>query len=105
MTIGHDLAQVRDKAILALQMTEADTTASPVLTAVVREFANKATKALDLAGTQRDREAVVELEQAGDSAKVAAEASEGLSERTASSIQDAHLSICMLKAQLRQPVS
>ena len=105
MTVANELGQVREKATQALQTTEADTAASPVLTAVVREFANKATKDLELAGTEREWEAVVELEQAGDSAKAAVEANRGLSDATASSVQAAHLAICMLKAELTQAVS
>ena len=46
------------------------------------------------------RDAVFELEQAGDSAKVAAEADGGAAEATTSSVLDAHLAICMLKAEI-----
>ena len=46
------------------------------------------------------REAVVELEQAGDSAKAAAEADSGAGEATRQAVLDAHLSICMLKSKL-----
>lgn len=105
MTLANELGQVHDKATQALRATEADAAASPVLTAVVREFADKATKALDLAGTDREWEAVIELEQAGDSAKVAVEANEGVSEATTSLVQGAHLAICVLKAELVQGVA
>jgi hypothetical protein len=95
-----ELQEVQEKAALAVQAAEADPSASPVLTAVVREFAAKATKALDVAERGREWEAVVELEQAGDSAKAAAEADPGAGETTRSSVVEAHLSICMLKAGL-----
>jgi hypothetical protein len=42
--------------------------------------------------------AVIELEQAGDSAKAAAEADPSAAERTKELVLDAHLAICMLKA-------
>ncbi len=105
MTVANELGQVHEKATQALQTTEADTAASPVVTAVVREFAKKATKDLELAGTKREWEAVVELEQAGDSAKAAVEANGGVSDATVSSVQAAHLAICMLKAELTQAVT
>src|SRR5713101_8182420 len=95
-----ELQEVQEKAALAVKAAEADPSASPVLTAVVREFAANAAKALDVAGRGREWEAVVELEQAGDSAKAAAEADPGAAETTTSSIVDAHLAICMLKASL-----
>ena len=65
-----------------------------MLEAVVREFAAKADKAVRNA----DRDAVIELEQAGDSAKAAAEADAGAGARTRELVLDAHLAICMLKA-------
>lgn len=58
---------------------QSDDGASPVLAAVVNEFAKKAEKAV---GSPDERVAVIELEQAGDSAKAAAEADPGVS-RTA----------------------
>lgn len=100
-----DVREVQDKAKAALEATEADADASPVLTAVVREFSDKATKALELVDGGRDWEAVIELEQAGDSAKAAAGADPGASEATKSSVLDAHLAICMLKAGFAQTVS
>jgi hypothetical protein len=53
--------------------------ASPVLVAVVKEFPKKADKAIV---TPDERVAVIELEQAGDSAKAAAEADPGVSRGT-----------------------
>ena len=70
-----------------------------VLVAVVREFgaklANAQGKVADgvLAG-----DAVIELEQAGDSAKAAAEADAGASSGSRDAVLAAHLAICKLKA-------
>lgn len=75
----------------------ADQGASPVLTAVVEEFAAKAAKA---AAADDERGAVIELEQAGDSAKVAAEADEGVGVATRQAVLDAHLAICIAKSKL-----
>ena len=68
-----------------------------MLTAVVREFAKKGEKA---AGAEDERTAVIELEQAGDSAKVAAEADTGVSDATRDAVLDAHLAICIAKSKL-----
>lgn len=97
-----ELQEVREKAELALRAVEADTGASPVLAAVVREFAAKAAKAVDRADADREWEAVVEVEQAGDSAKAAAEADAGAAEPTTSSVLAAHLTVCMLKAGMAE---
>jgi len=73
--------------------------ASPVLVAVVREFQAKLAKAQKHAtGGVPGGDAVIELEQAGDSAKVAAEADAGLSSGARESVLAAHLAICKLKA-------
>ena len=61
------------------------------------EFSKKAEKA---AGAEDERAAVIELEQAGDSAKVAAEADTGVSKRLAEAVLDAHLAICVAKSKL-----
>jgi hypothetical protein len=74
-----------------------DEGASPVLVAVVNEFASKAEKA----GAMGDeRAAVIELEQAADSAKVAAEADLGVSAASREAVLDAHLAICIAKGKL-----
>jgi hypothetical protein len=69
--------------------------------AVVREFDTKA----DKANRQRQsdssaRESVIELEQAGDSAKAAVEADPNLSREAFQAVQDAHLAICILKTEV-----
>jgi hypothetical protein len=103
MTIN--LAEVRDKAEAALASVEADSGASPVLAAVVREFVSKTGKADKLSAGDREWEAVIELEQAADSAKAAAEADAGSADATTASVQAAHLAICVLKADYRQAVT
>jgi hypothetical protein len=96
-TTADRLREVRLKIDGALDAARGDQGASPVLVAVVSEFAKKAEKAT----TEGDeRRAVIELEQAGDSAKVAAEADTGASEATRQAVLDAHLAICITKAKL-----
>jgi hypothetical protein len=68
-----------------------------VLLAVVKEFANKADKAV---ASSDERVAVIELEQAGDSAKAAAEADSGVSPAARQAVLEAHLAICVAKAKL-----
>jgi hypothetical protein len=83
----------------AVRQVEADPNASPVLVAVVREFQAKLAKAESLAKDgEPSHDSVLELEQAGDSAKAAAEADEGLASDARESVLAAHLSICKLKA-------
>ncbi len=65
--------------------------------AVVNEFSKKADKA---AGSLDERVAVIELEQAGDSAKAAAEADPGVSRATRDAVLEAHLVICVAKGKL-----
>jgi hypothetical protein len=84
----------------AMAEVEADGGASPVLVAVVREFQAKADKAT--ASRQPDaivpHDAIIELEQAGDSAKAAAEADAGVATDVREAVLAAHLAICKLKA-------
>ena len=87
----------------ALEMVEADPTASPVLVVVVQELSRKAKKAhapVTDGNPTAMREAIIEVEQAADSAKVAAEADGGAREQTRQAVLDAHLTICTLKATL-----
>ncbi len=88
---------MRTKIDRALESVRSDREASPVLIAVVGEFANKAEKA---AGLDDERAAIIELEQAGDSAKVAAEADTAVSDATREAVLDAHLAICIAKSKL-----
>jgi len=91
------LLDARAKVDAALASMRADQGASPVLIAVMTEFAKKADKA---AASDDERMAVVEFEQAGDSAKAAVEADAGVSDATRQAVLDAHLAICVAKAQL-----
>ena len=96
-TTTDRLRDARAKADGALAHVRADPGASPVLIAVVNEFAKKAEKAVH---HDDERTAVIELEQAGDSAKAAAEADNGVADATRQAVLDAHLAICIAKAKL-----
>ena len=97
MTVAFD--EVVEKINGAAREVEADRGASPVLVAVVREFQAKLAKAERKAdGGVPRHDSVMELEQAGDSAKAAAEADTGLSGEARDSVLAAHLAICQLKA-------
>jgi hypothetical protein len=97
MTVAFD--EVAAKIGDAAQHVEADESASPVLVAVVREFQAKLLKAQSSAQDGRPgHDSILELEQAGDSAKAAAEADTGLSREACESVLAAHLAICKLKA-------
>ena len=98
----------------AMLKVDADSGSSPVLNAIMKEFRNKSNKALgalkdaDEQTTrefifeveQTTREFIFEVEQAADSAKVAAEAEQGVADDTRKSVLDAHMSLCMLKSEL-----
>jgi len=90
-----------DRATAALG---SDAGASPVSRAVLGEFARKHAKATAGLATATDRgarELVVELEQAGDSAKVASEADAGASAESKKLVEVAHNSICVLKFETK----
>jgi hypothetical protein len=79
----------------------ADDTVSPVLVAVFAEFRRKFEKTRPVVEgdpAPGQREAVFELEQAADSAKWAALADPGASERVKLAVVSAHDSICWFKA-------
>jgi len=96
-TMEERLERARVKIDSALQAARTDEGASPVLLAVVNEFASKAEKAVGLAD---QRTAVIELEQAGDSAKAAVEADRGASPMTRNAVLEAHMSVCVAKGKL-----
>src|SRR3954452_18460604 len=98
-TTAERLQRACDKNNVALDTVRHDDGASPVLTAVVDEFAKKAAKATASAD---EHTAVIELEQAGDSAKAAAEADTGASSATRDAVLDAHMAICIAKGKLDQ---
>jgi hypothetical protein len=91
------LQAARIKIDGACDAVRGDEGASPVLAAVVNEFAKKAEKAT---GSPDERVAVIELEQAGDSAKAAVEADPGVSPAARDAVLEAHLAICIAKAKL-----
>ena len=95
--MAERLQAVRVKIESARDAVRDDTGASPVLVAVVNEFAKKADKAVAFGD---ERVAVIELEQAGDSAKAAAEADPGVSPATRDAVLEAHLAICVAKGKL-----
>jgi hypothetical protein len=100
--IQDRLARIYKHIDRAVAAVEGDRGASPVLLAVVREFQKKSRKAHGIITQTSDqvaiREAVVELEQAGDSAKAGADADSSAAEETRKAVDLAHLSICLLKA-------
>jgi hypothetical protein len=98
-TMLERLREARVRIDDARDVVRGDRGASPVLVAVVDEFANKAEKA---AAADDERSAVIELEQAGDSAKAAVEADTGVAEATRQAVLDAHLVICIAKAKLER---
>ena len=99
--IGSRLGDVRQKIAESLRAVQDDATASPVTLAVVREFDSKADKARASTGDPgAARDAVIELEQAGDSAKAAAGADEGLGNDAREAVDAAHLAICILKTEV-----
>ena len=97
MPVAFD--EVIEKITIAVRQVEADGGASPVLVAIVGEFQRKLAKA-GAQGTDGvpDRDSVIELEQAGDSAKAAVEADTGLSSDAREAVLAARLAICKLEA-------
>src|SRR4051794_36670551 len=99
--VASRLGDVKEKTTAALQASEADRGASVVLVAVMREFDSKTDKAMRSASDDASaRDSVIELEQAGDSAKAAAEADPGLGETAREAVLAAHLEICILKTEV-----
>ncbi len=96
-TTAERLRDASAKTDIAQACVRADQGASPVLIAVMGEFATKAAKATH---SDDERTAVIEFEQAGDSAKAAVEADAGVSDATRQAVLDAHLAICVAKAKL-----
>jgi hypothetical protein len=97
MAVAFD--EVAEKIAMAVGKVDGDQGASPVVIAIVREFQAKLAKAQAQATDGvPDHDSVIELEQAGDSAKAGAEADSGLSSDARESVLAAHLAICKLKA-------
>jgi hypothetical protein len=96
------LALVERHVARALETAKSDSAASPILLAVVLEFQRKAQKAHATllssgADARAAREAVVEVEQAADSANVAAGADPSASEGTRKAVEVAHKAMCLIK--------
>ena len=90
MSVAFD--EVVEKITIATSSVEGDKGASPVLIATVREFRAKLKKAQAQATDGVPYcVSVIELEQAGDSAKAGAEADPGLSHDARESVLAAHL--------------
>lgn len=107
VTTRERLEDVAGRIRRAVEISEGDQGASPVLVAVVAELGRKSAKALESlsagdATATTARECVVEVEQAADSAKTGAEADTGASDATREAVSDAHLAICLFKAQTNQ---
>ncbi len=101
-TTEERLTRIHEQAIDAAAAVQADAGASPVLVAVVQELSRKTQKAVDgLAGADESalRMSIVEVEQAADSAKAAAEADLGVSDAARQAVIDGHLAICILKTK------
>jgi hypothetical protein len=100
MILEKIMAKVGEGVTASLVALNADSGASPVLIAVVEEFYRKLAKTHDAilgADAQLSREALVELEQAADSARYAAEADHGVSPDTRAMIIEAHDWVCVYK--------
>ncbi|MEO5843106.1 MAG: hypothetical protein ABIQ73_14950 [Acidimicrobiales bacterium] len=101
-TTAERFTRISEQLEAATAAVEADAGSSPVLIAVVRELSRKTQKAVDGLATDDEaalRMAIVEVEQAADSAKAAAEADLGISDAARQSVIDGHLAICILKAK------
>lgn len=87
----------------AMSRVDADAGASAPLKAVVAEFRDKTRKAVEQisgADERTIRDCVIEVEQAADSAKKAAQAEDGLASTSQQSVLKAHGAICALKSEL-----
>ena len=101
-SIAAQLARIEELVDKAVEAVDRDREASPALKAVVEEFHGKAKKARDDAEEAEEepiREHIVEVEQAGDSAKAAAIADKGIRGATREAILAAHEAICSLKSE------
>jgi phage-related tail fiber protein len=93
------LDDVRGRIAACRRAVDEDTGASVVTAAVVREFDTKADKAMASADDAK-RDAIIELEQAADSARAAANADPDLGTAALEAVEDAHLSIYILKTEV-----
>ena len=108
MVVERVMAEVEQGLAASLAALDRDDGASPVLRAVVEEFSRKFTKthgAIVGPDERRSREALIELEQAADSARYAALADPGAAPTTRDRIVDTHDWVCTYKVtgQLLRP--
>ena len=98
-TLADKLALLGRHVDRAVAAVGSDKGASPVLVAVVGEFARKFQKAASGLATDpvANRILVVEVEQAADSAKVGAAADPGITAETRELVDTAHHAFCLLK--------
>ncbi len=102
-SVTDHLEQIDSHVKEAMRAVEEDAGASPVLHAVVKEFSRKSNKTLQGLTDPENHDIwsnIVELEQAGDSAKIAAEADKGVHADTRRRVNDAHDAICGLKLEM-----
>ena len=100
MIIKRVMSEVEHGLEASLGALDHDTGASPVLRAVVEEFKRKyqKTQGLILGADERlSREALIDLEQAADSARYAALADTGAKPATRDTIVDTHDWVCTYK--------
>jgi hypothetical protein len=102
--IREQLPQIHKLVVAARDALDVDPYTSSALIATVEEFLRKSLEAIRSLAEADDLslwDDVIELEQAGDSAKAAALAEEGIRTQTRQAILDAHGAICRLKVRQR----
>lgn len=101
--VAERMTKIERSVAQAVEALRTDAGASPVLAAVVGELEKKlgkAREAISGGDAAAIREAVVEVEQAADSANVAAEVDSGATDETRAAITAAHDRICLLKSEM-----
>jgi hypothetical protein len=102
-SISQQLIDLEEQIDDVVAKVKADTGASTALQAVVDELHTKARKARDEtrgADERVIRDHVIEVEQAADSAKKAAQADDNVAAETRQVILEAHDAFCALKGAL-----
>ena len=102
-SITARLSDIEEQIDETAGQLENDSGASPALKAVFEELHRKTREARDTlkdADESTIREHVIEVEQAADSAKYAAEADETISSTTRDAVLGVHDALCELKSEL-----
>jgi hypothetical protein len=102
-SITTRLSDIEEQMDSAAEQLENDSRASSALKAVFDELHQKTREARDVlkgAGEDEIREHVIEVEQAADSAKRAAEADQEISSTTREAIVEIHDALCEIKSEL-----